>query len=169
MKTTIGELRTLARTNPIYAEALRKLESKEEVKTTAQDSVSCSGKAPSNRFEPENGQSCAKQPPREKKPRQSKQPNRTEQRFLDICEARKRHGEIKEVRFEGITIKLADGCRYTPDVMTIDHENRIVFYEVKGSHIWDDSKVKFRVAKDQNPWATFEMHQWKSGEWTRIL
>lgn len=59
MKTTIGELRTLARTNPIYAEALRKLESKEGIDTTAQDAVSCAGKAASSRFEPENGQSDA--------------------------------------------------------------------------------------------------------------
>lgn len=154
MKMSIAELRTRARTNPAYAEALRKLETPQPVCIPAPPSIyDAPGAAPKPKLQP----------------RQAKQPNRTEQRFIDTCEARRRKGEIKEVRFEGLTLKLADGCRYTPDVMTIDNENRVVFHEVKGKHIWDDSKVKFKVARDQNRWALFEMVQWSDGEWRRIL
>ena len=44
-----------------------------------------------------------------------------------------------------------------------------VLPEVKGRKVWDDAKVKFRVAKEGNPWAEWEMHQKDGNAWIRLL
>jgi hypothetical protein len=103
--------------------------------------------------------------------------NKTEAEFGMMLEARRRRGEIDGYLFEGFKIRLADGCWYTPDFMAwkwcaphrIDKSIWVRFYEVKGRHIWDDAKVKFRVAKEQVKWATFEMHQKTKEGWKQIL
>ena len=47
--------------------------------------------------------------------------------------------------YEGVTFKLADGLRYTPDFVVLADE-RPEFHEVKG--FWrDDAKAKFKVAR----------------------
>ncbi|HEX7531459.1 MAG TPA: hypothetical protein VF333_09965, partial [Pyrinomonadaceae bacterium] len=106
----------------------------------------------------------------QKKIRGSRQPNKTEAEFGRILKARKRAGEFDSVTFEAVKLRIAGNCYYTPDWMTWDYEwAAIIFYEVKGSHIWDDSKVKFKAAKELHPWASFEMWQKKAGNWSRIL
>lgn len=97
--------------------------------------------------------------------------NGTESQYALILEAMKRRGDIADYQFEGMTIRLADNCKYTPDFFILVSlvPLKIRFAETKGAHIWDDSKVKFKVAKEQNPWAEWEMHQRKQGEWARIL
>jgi hypothetical protein len=54
---------------------------------------------------------------------------------------------------ESITLKVgAERCRYTPDFPVIRPDGMLVFYEVKGGHVWDDARVKFQSAKRQYPW-----------------
>ena len=88
-----------------------------------------------------------------------------------ILESMKRRHEIVDWQFEGITFRLADDCRYTPDFFVIVtlHPLLLRFVETKGKHIWDDSKVKFRVAKEKYPWAEWCMWQKKSSGWERVL
>jgi hypothetical protein len=105
--------------------------------------------------------------------RLAKQPNKTENEFGAILEARRRKGEFTgPVRFEAVKLRIAGNCYYTPDWMTtwesVTGAPVITFYEVKGAHIWEDSKVKFKAAKELHPWASFEMWQKKAGEWRRI-
>lgn len=74
-------------------------------------------------------------------------------RFKSKTEANyARHCDTLQVqwRYEPITLKLADGVRYTPDfVVFVNGETWIV--EVKG--FWrDDARVKFRVAREQFAW-----------------
>lgn len=86
----------------------------------------------------------------------SKQPNKTEERFrLAYLEAWKATGEIAKFAFEAITLKVANGCRYTPDwyvwpTMNTPLENGYPmprFYEIKARKmIWDDAIVKLKVA-----------------------
>jgi len=106
-------------------------------------------------------------------PRRGRKPhqNKTELAFGLILEAMKRKGEIVDYYFEGVTFRLADRCKFTPDFFVIVSLNplKIRFCETKGRHIWDDSKVKFRVAKEQFHWAEWEMHQRIKGQWQRIL
>jgi hypothetical protein len=104
--------------------------------------------------------------------RRGKQPNKTESEFGRILEHRKLTSgdpEFISVRFEAAKLRIAENCYYTPDWMCEDHKGRITFFEVKGGHIWDDSKVKFKAAAELHTWANFEMHQKKGGAWTRIL
>jgi hypothetical protein len=106
--------------------------------------------------------------PRIPKPRM----NRAEVEYALVLEAMKRRGDIVSWAFEAITLRLADGCRYTPDFFVVVERLgglRLRFIEVKGKHIWDDAKVKWRVAKEQNPWAEWEMHQKTRDGWKRIL
>jgi len=94
--------------------------------------------------------------------------NKTESEFALILEARRRAGEIYQWRFESIKLKLADNCWYTPDFF-IEREARLIFIEIKGGHIWDDSKVKFKTAKEIHRWADFEMYQKTKTGWKKIL
>lgn len=96
--------------------------------------------------------------------RKSKEPNKTEAEF-----GRRLQAEFKrEPIFEAFKIRIAGNCYYAPD-WTIWMDGKLWFFEVKGAHIWDDSKVKFKAAKERYPYFEFEMWQKKVGSWRRIL
>lgn len=61
---------------------------------------------------------------------------------------------------QAITLKLANGLRYTPD-WAIPTER--LFIEVKGPHAWDDSIAKLKSAAHEHPWATFWL-VWRNKE-----
>lgn len=73
------------------------------------------------------------------------------------------------ILFESIKFRLGDKCWYTPDFVRIGYIGVLHVYEVKGGHIWDDSKVKFKCAKEQFPKIEFQMFQKKKGKWSQIL
>lgn len=99
-----------------------------------------------------------------------RQPNKTEQRFLDICEARRKRNEIAGYRYEGIRLKWGGSMHYTPDVTIFEnHNDRPVFVEVKCGHIFDRDIVRFKGCRAEWPEFAFSMWQWKSGEWRQIL
>ena len=76
--------------------------------------------------------------------------NKTESAYRDHLEALLHAGEILWYRFEGVTLKLADGCRYTPDFVLMNREGWIECHEVKG--YWqDDARVKIKVAAEMFP------------------
>lgn len=94
--------------------------------------------------------------------------NKTEKRWLEILRSR-------GFAFVGIhthTLKLAHDCRYTPDFFTVDSANYsnadygMVFWEVKGKHIWEDSLIKIRTAARIFPFYRFVLAQWKDNQWT---
>lgn len=59
-------------------------------------------------------------------------------------------GEIQWYAFEGLTFKLADNTRYTPDFVVMRADGLIECHEVKG--FWrDDARVKIKVAADLFP------------------
>lgn len=67
--------------------------------------------------------------------------------------------DVDQYYFERLKIRLADNTYYTPDFVVMLVGGEIEFVEVKGS--WkapgqDDSRVKIKVAAEQNPWATFK-------------
>ncbi len=68
-----------------------------------------------------------------------------------------------EVRPHGITLKLANGVRYTPDFFVcFPHP---CAYEVKGRHAWDDAIVKLKVAASNNRWLKFYLCSRVDGIW----
>lgn len=100
--------------------------------------------------------------------------NKTESAFAAILEARKARGEIISYQYEGVTLRWSDGARYTPDFICVQPiadstRHEIVFYETKGGHLFPGAKRRFKEARDNHPWAQFEMWQKKSGTWTRLL
>lgn len=83
--------------------------------------------------------------------------NKTEAAYARVLELRRMGGEIAWFAFEGITFKLADDTRYTPDFAVMLADGTMEMHEVKGSldYIQDDAKVKIKVANDMFPFRFF--------------
>lgn len=86
--------------------------------------------------------------------------NQTESRYAELLEARKLRSEIISWDFESITLKLADGCRYTPDFAVWNADGTIELVDVKGAGPVDPkSRVKIKVAAERFPQFCFVMAQ----------
>lgn len=76
--------------------------------------------------------------------------NGLESKYAAMLEDRKIAGEIAWYKFEGITLKLADNTRYTPDFAVMLSDGVMEMHEVKG--FWrDDAKIKIKVAAEMFP------------------
>lgn len=76
--------------------------------------------------------------------------NKTEASYAARLELQKHTGNILWYKFEGITFKLADDTRYTPDFVVMLANGELEAHEVKGQ--WqDDAKVKIKVAASMFP------------------
>lgn len=84
-------------------------------------------------------------------PRKCGEMNKTEEKHAWDLEVRRRAGEIAWYKYEGITFKLADDTRYTPDFAVMLANGEIEFHEVKGRFFRDDAKVKLSVASAMYP------------------
>ncbi|MHC1788288.1 DUF1064 domain-containing protein [Solidesulfovibrio sp.] len=74
-------------------------------------------------------------------------------------------GEIAECVFEGKTFELAHRCSYTPDWWVTLADGGVECHEVKGSHVWDDARVKLKVAARMNPEVKFVLARWWKETW----
>ncbi len=77
--------------------------------------------------------------------------NATEKRYASELEARKLAGEIRWWKFEGITLRIANGARYTPDFAILTNENALEFHEVKGAFVREAAIVRLKVAASLFP------------------
>ena len=79
--------------------------------------------------------------------------NKTEALYADELKKQMNSGEILWWKFEGLTFKLADNTRYTPDFIVLTKDMELEAREVKGSFkfIQDDAKVKIKIASDAFP------------------
>lgn len=68
------------------------------------------------------------------------------------------------VHAQEITLRIANGCRYTPDFSVIHKDAPPTFFEVKG-HMRDDAAVKIKVAAAQFPAWAFWLVWRKAGQW----
>ena len=97
----------------------------------------------------------------------SGQMNKTETAYAQELEARKNAKELLWYAFEGVTLKLADGCRYTPDFAVLMADVTIEMHEVKG--YWtDDARAKIKVAADKFPFrfiAVYKRPKKDGGGW----
>jgi hypothetical protein len=89
--------------------------------------------------------------------------NKTEQAFYDYLQGRGAPGVLRTVLPpQSITLRIANGCRYTPDFVVAYHHSTdipsvdLVAYEVKG-FMRDDAAVKIKVAATAFPWITFHL------------
>jgi hypothetical protein len=91
--------------------------------------------------------------------------NKTERARAIQLEALKRDGQIRDWRFEAVTLKLAPDCRYTPDFYVLDNQGTVRFEETKG--FWrEDAKVKIRVAAKLFPEFFFVALRADGAGWT---
>jgi hypothetical protein len=91
--------------------------------------------------------------------------SKTEREYHNILELRKKAGDILWFRHEGITLKLGDDCRYTPDFFVMAPDGTMSIIEVKGGFIRPDSIVKLRAAAAQYPFRFLMAQKTKDG-WT---
>lgn len=93
------------------------------------------------------------------------QMNKTEQAYSLILEARKRNGEIRDWRYEELTLKLAKDTRLTVDFMVIAADDTIEMHEIKGSFVREDAWAKLKIAATLFPFR-FLLAQYKAKTWT---
>lgn len=98
------------------------------------------------------------------------QRNKLEQSYEAELERRKQSGEIAWYKFEGIKLRLADNCFYTPDFAVMKSNGEFEFHEVKGAKaiFQDDAKAKIKVASEMYPFrfiAIFPIAKKNGGGW----
>jgi len=96
-----------------------------------------------------------------RKPR-GRQPNKTEGRWLAALAI---DPMVKRVVYEGVTLRLADGMRYTPDVFVEYVDGSVGLDEVKGAFVRDTARVKYEWARQQFPAFRWRWCQFIKGKW----
>jgi hypothetical protein len=81
----------------------------------------------------------------------TKGPNRTEAAFDAYLRADDEQDHIKR---EGITLRIGNGVRYTPDFTSQNLEGMTCFWEVKG-FMREDAAIKVKVAASLFPFFIF--------------
>ena len=81
--------------------------------------------------------------------------NKTEAEYAEILEARRWRGEVVWWKYEGITLKLADNTRYTPDFAVMLPQGDFELHETKGGFIREDGWLKLKLAAGMFPFRFF--------------
>lgn len=76
--------------------------------------------------------------------------NKLEAAYESHLELRKQSGEILWYQFEGVTFKLANNTRYTPDFAVLLANREMQFHETK-SYWMDGAKEKIKIAAEMFP------------------
>lgn len=95
--------------------------------------------------------------------RGGKQPNKTEQRYRDQVLT-----YFDDVRYEAITFKLENGCRYTPDWVVFENGKPIECHECKGSYRFAShgrSRMAFLQAQIEFHGIKFFWAVWRNKAW----
>lgn len=94
-----------------------------------------------------------------------KKMNRTELAYARMLECRKQAGEIVRYEFEGLSLKLADGAKYTPDFYVL-FKDHVELHEIKGGLVREAALVRFKVAVERYPefgWSWCQFKNKKEG------
>ena len=88
------------------------------------------------------------------------QMNRTEAAYARHLLHQQAAGLIAWYRFEGLTLRLAERCSYTPDFVVMRADGQIELHEVKGSRemFRDDARVKTRLAAAEFPFRVLAVY-----------
>jgi hypothetical protein len=99
--------------------------------------------------------------------RQSRrEPNKTERRFeIEYLKPWLATGEIDEIgEHESITLRLANGLRYSPDYPTWK-AGKLTFYEVKGAYVYEDAIKSLKIAANKYRHCRFFIYKYVKGVW----
>lgn len=94
--------------------------------------------------------------------------NKTEAAYAAVLESEKVAGLILWYVFEGVTLKLANNTRLTPDFAVMGADGELQMREVKG-FMMDDAWVKLKVAASLFPFRFFVIRsvpKKSGGGWT---
>lgn len=93
--------------------------------------------------------------------------NETEKKYTKHLETELWCGNISWFKFEGMTFKLADGCRYTPDFVIMRQDGSLEAHEVKGCKavFRDDARVKCKVFSEKYPIPLTVCYPVRHGGW----
>ena len=84
----------------------------------------------------------------------------------EYLEPQRMTGHIGAWKYEAITLKLADDCRYTPDFHFWALDGVLEFHETKG-HWREDARIKIKMAAELFPNCRFVACQRIKGQWAR--
>lgn len=107
--------------------------------------------------------------------------NKTELRYAEFLHSELISGRILWSKFEGVTLKLAEGLRYTPDFAVLRSDGLIELVDVKGrttsatasgerkeaAYAMGDSRAKVKMAAESFPFVFVVVFQSKDKTWTR--
>lgn len=82
-----------------------------------------------------------------------REPNKTEAAYR--AEVIGRRPDVAAVHYEGLTLRMANGHRYTPDWVVVTTAGRIECHEVKGGyalHSHQRARLAFDQARVEFPW-----------------
>lgn len=95
--------------------------------------------------------------------------NKTEARYGRILESRLQRRDILRYRFNAVRLLWGDCMRYLPDFSVTNLDGSMLHIEVKGPHIRDRDRVRFKGCKAEYPEFRFEMWQeTRQKEWVRV-
>ncbi len=84
--------------------------------------------------------------------------NKTEQAYQDYLDELKSAGLIAWYKFEGMTLRIADGANFTPDFLVMLPDGQLEIREVKG--FWREAAlVRMKVAASLFPFKFIAVKQ----------
>lgn len=111
--------------------------------------------APQATWQGEGAGNRADTPPRSSGgARRAKGPNKTEARYR--AERIDRRNDVAACCYEGLTFRMVNGHRYTPDWVVVTTAGRVECHEVKGAyrmHSHQRARLAFDQARVEFPWA----------------
>lgn len=91
------------------------------------------------------------------------QMNKTEAKYAEHLELRKRDGDVLWYHFEGVKLRLADKTFLTVDFALMRKDGLIELHDVKGGPIMEDANVKIKVAAGMYPFKFIIVRKAKIG------
>jgi hypothetical protein len=78
--------------------------------------------------------------------------SQAERIYADRLTSLQRAGDIKNWRYEAVTLRLADDVRHTPDFLVELWDDPVMeLHEVKGQRTWEQARVKLKVCANAYP------------------
>lgn len=91
--------------------------------------------------------------------------NKLEAAWAEVLRAREMRGEVLWWRYEGISLRLADGAWYTPDFAVVVASGEMELHETKGSFCREAALVRLKVAAETFP-MRFVLVKRDAGVWS---
>lgn len=91
--------------------------------------------------------------------------SKLEEAWAQVLTWRQQAGELVRWDYEPVSLKIAEGCRYTPDFLSVTSDGRCVYAEVKG---WmrEAARVRLHVAAQRyRQWEFWLVTRDKQGQW----